>query len=432
VTFAVSVAALSARNLARDYRGVFKELAAQGDLVWLEMGQRRLLLVNHPECVREILVDRAQEFVKPSLQVVETGPPGQVTANEAIPVSEFRAALAKGMGASRLPHVLDAVNAAANEELSRWHDGLHFRLMPWMRRLAIAIVCRGAFGTSLSASETLRAEHTIKWMGQAPTVDHWTSRFAHRLTLKQRRRVVGFRLGLRLAPRLIENADLSEPTELTAVVNDLRRIVPTVTEEKRRALLIDLFLGAVAPLTQTGAWSLVRFANTQDAGAPLRKEWHSVLSSEERVTRATLPHLTYTEAFVREVTRLHPTNDRIMRDAICDTCVGGESVPALTRVIVNVNALHRDPHVFANANAFAPERWLNHDRRSFRSDYVAFGLGGRRCLGERIALTALTALLPILTRKWDLRLGRLRISSGSREQPSESMKATVWRCADGR
>ena len=58
---------------------------------------------------------------------------------------------------------------------------------------------------------------------------------------------------------------------------------------------------------------LVRFAGERDEASRLRAEW---------------PATERTQAFVREVTRLHPTNPRITRAAVVDTTVGGEHVPA--------------------------------------------------------------------------------------------------------
>src|SRR5207244_980213 len=133
--------------------------------------------------------------------------------------------------------------------------------------------------------------------------------------------------------------------------------------------------------------------------------------------------------------RLHPTNERITRQATRETSLGGERIAELTRVILNVRALHCSPRFFEEPARFAPERWLDGRPSPNKFAYVAFGVGGRRCLGDTMAVAALTALLPALLRDWDLAFGKVRFTSKGRYQPAESVKVTVRRlekrAADG-
>lgn len=410
------------RELRRDVAAVLQALAAEGDLVWVRVGRQRFLLVSGPDQVREVLVDRAEELAKPASQTIETGPPTAMTVDGGIPVPLLRRALAKGMGGDRIGEVLAAVADAAATETVDWRDGLVLRLMPRLRRIAIRWTCRASFASSLTDDEIAQAEAAMRWFDREPRV---VSRRGRRLTpygLGRRRAMA--RLAA-VEDGLIANADLSRPTELTAVVRDLPEIAPSLTVERRKDLVSELFLGAAGPLTQAAGWTLRRFAGEPDAAARLREEWSDVLARDEPVDRALLPRLRYTDAFVREVTRLHPTNDRITRVAVVDTSVGGEPVPVHARVIVNVNGLHCDPRFYAEPERFLPERWLDGRPNAHRHAYVSFGLGGRRCLGETMALVSLAALLPALTRRWDLAFSGHGASSTGRRQLSESVRVSL-------
>src|SRR5207244_10515121 len=116
------------------------------------------------------------------------------------------------------------------------------------------------------------------------------------LTLNRRRRRGSFVQLLALTRSLAANADHSRPTELTATLDDLPRLAPSLTEDDLEAMLVELFLGAVGPLAQTAAWGLLRFATEPEAAARLRREWAGAPPTGK---------LPYTEGFVREVTRLH-------------------------------------------------------------------------------------------------------------------------------
>jgi cytochrome P450 len=407
---------ISPRTLRRHHRRAFADLASRGDLVWVDTGRQRFLLVNSPDLVRELMIERAEELVKPDSQVIETGPPAPASADDGIPVAEFRAALSKGMGASRAPDVVESVTSTARDEVAQWRDGMRFRLMPRMRRLAITATCWSSFGSRLSPEEVARAERAVRWIGRSIQVSSPAAQRWDRLTLNRRRRRGSFVQLLALTPSLIANADRSRPTELTAALDDLPRLAPSLTEDDRQAMLVELFLGAVGPLAQSTAWALVRFSTEPEAAARLRREWDEVLPDGR---------LRHTEAFVREVTRLHPTNERITRHATRETSLGGERIPELTRVILNVRALHVSPRFFEEPGRFRPERWLDGRPTPHKFAYAAFGVGGRRCLGETMAVTALTALLPALLRDWDVEFGRLRFASKGRYQPAESVKVTV-------
>jgi len=411
-----SVVHISPRTLRRHVRRTFVDLASHGDLVWVDTGARRFLVVNSPELVRELLVDRAEELVKPDSQIVETGPPAPASADDAIPIPEFRAALARGMGPGRVPDVIESVTSAAADEVAQWRDGMRFRLMPRMRRLAIAATCRPAFGSRLSPEEIARAERAVRWIGRAIQVNSRAAERWDRLTLNRRQRRGSYVQLLALNRSLVANADRSRPTELTATLDDLPRLAPSLTQDDLEATLADLFLGAVGPLAQTAAWALLRFATEPEAAARLRSEWEQVPPAGR---------LPCTEAFVREVTRLHPTNERITRHAARETTLAGERIPELTRVVLNVRALHDSPLHFEEPARFAPERWLDGRPSPSKFAYVAFGVGGRRCLGDTMAMTALTALLPALLREWELAFGRLRFTTKGRYQPAESVRVTV-------
>jgi cytochrome P450 len=384
---------VSARTMRRDFQGRLEEAARTGGLAWLAAGGTRFLIVSEPGLVREVMVTRAGELQKPVSQTIDlTGEPVRI-ADPAV-VAPLRRALARGMTTERTADVRAAVEAAVSAETSDWKDGFRFRLMPRVRRLAIRIAAQGAFASRVSEDEVVELERVMRWFNRSPRVVTPGSHRLHRFTphgLARKRTLAGLHA---VAGAVLANADPNKTSEATALAElPAEQRVPTATE---------LLLGAVGPLAQTTGWMLWRFATEPDEAALLREEWNA--EGERR-----------TEAFVREVTRLHPTNVRITRIAVADTTVGGEPVPRDSRVILNVLAMQREPA------DFDPSRWLEG-----RPDpYVSFGAGGRRCLGESIAMTALSALLPALFRDRDLSFDALRATSRGRHQLGDEVTASV-------
>jgi cytochrome P450 len=404
---------------------VFEDLAGRGDLIWVDTGYQRFLLVKGADYVREMLIERSAQLVKPRSQVLETGPPSPAPTEDGIPVTEFRAALAKGVSVERAADVLSSASAAAEAERERWRDGMRLPLMRVLRRLSIATVCRATFNSRLNPDETTRAEQAIHWLVRNLPVKTAMVQRLDRLKGDRRRRRKAFAQLDIISRSLIANADLGQPSLTSAIAEDLPRLAPEIPLEQIEAMITELLIGAVDPLTQTAAWMLLHFADEQEAAARLRAEWDEALPVGQPLDLATLTKLIYTEAFVREVTRLHPTNDHITRHAVAETSLGGEHVPESTRVILNVNAVHRDARFYDQPERFAPERWLGGRPSAHKFAYVAFGVGGRRCLGETFAITALSALLPTLGRDWDFKFGSVRLSSGMRRQPAEGTRLTL-------
>jgi cytochrome P450 len=277
-----------------------------------------------------------------------------------------------------------------------------------LRRIAIRTACRAAFASALADDEIARAETVLRWFDRVPRVTSPALRRRSRFTLHGlQASYISTQLAA-IGASLIDHADVRVPSETTAVVEHLAHLPPP----RQQQLVGELLLGAAGPLTQVSGWMLLRFATEGDAASRVRAGW------DPREV----------EAFVREVTRLHPTNVRITRSALVDTEVGGEPVPAHTRVLLNVSGLNRDPRFWDEPERFLPERWL--DGRPWRDKfaYLSFGVGDRRCLGEAMGVTALAALLPELARNWQFGFGELRASSAGRHQLAEETRVTVSGC----
>lgn len=83
------------------------------------------------------------------------------------------------------------------------------------------------------------------------------------------------------------------------------------------------------------------------------------------VTFARANALPYLRAVIREAMRLHPSVGMLLgRVAAADsgtTDICGVRVPAGTEVGVNPWVVQRDPRVYAEPDAFVPERWLSNE-----------------------------------------------------------------------
>ena len=115
----------------------------------------------------------------------------------------------------------------------------------------------------------------------------------------------------------------------------------------------------------------------------------------------------YLDAVIRETMRIKPIDGMIERKTEETLVVDGVQVPQKYLVYSNIRQTHSDDpktrvedgsHMDLH-KGFKPDRWLNDETKP--SDWMGFGEGKRRCLGERLALCEMKIFLASLARRVD-------------------------------
>ncbi|GAQ88956.1 cytochrome p450 [Klebsormidium nitens] len=116
-------------------------------------------------------------------------------------------------------------------------------------------------------------------------------------------------------------------------------------------------------------------------------EKEGVADSEFRPTYDELAQFPYVEQVVQETLRLFPTGAVISRQASQDCHVAGIHLPKGVNVLIPVYAMHHNPEVCPDPDAFRPERF-DPAEVAGRHPYafIPFGLGPRMCIGHRFAM----------------------------------------------
>ncbi|XP_043283211.1 cytochrome P450 9e2-like [Venturia canescens] len=145
----------------------------------------------------------------------------------------------------------------------------------------------------------------------------------------------------------------------------------------------------------------------------LRTEIDSVLGGEEgNVTYESLAQMTYLDMVLSESLRLFPPTPIMDR-----VCVKPYELPApsaknskpfvvqpKTIIWMNIYGFHHDPNYFPNPETFDPERFSEENKNNIVPyTYMPFGLGPRKCIGERFALMEIKILIVQLLRHFVLK-----------------------------
>lgn len=113
----------------------------------------------------------------------------------------------------------------------------------------------------------------------------------------------------------------------------------------------------------------------------------------------------YLDAVIKETLRLQPPEMGELRAVKNTIVVGGKQVPKGWCVLFNVKQTHfNDPSTYEkdgshmdHRKGFRPERWMSESTRPI--EWIPFGEGRRRCIGERLAMTEMKIFLAMLARK---------------------------------
>ncbi|GAX81208.1 hypothetical protein CEUSTIGMA_g8640.t1 [Chlamydomonas eustigma] len=178
-------------------------------------------------------------------------------------------------------------------------------------------------------------------------------------------------LGLMLAARDKETGDKLTDIQIIA---QAQTFILAGYETTANALAFAIYLVSTHPEVQA---KLLHEIDTQLAalGGP-----------DIPLTEEALIKFEYTSAVINESLRLHPPAHVTPRSAVENLQLGQYSVPKGTPILISIMALHKDPALWEDPEAFKPERFMPGSNSVKPNAFIPFGVGGRMCIGYKFAL----------------------------------------------
>ncbi len=144
-------------------------------------------------------------------------------------------------------------------------------------------------------------------------------------------------------------------------------------------------------------WALHHLYRHPDELEALRAELDA--GPDELTKRARIPYL---RAVCDETQRLTPTLPDMVRVLAEPMEFMGVEVPAGWCVGVAITAIHHDPEIFEDPDAFRPRRFLDNTYSPF--EFMPFGGGHRRCIGAALASFEMALVLDTVLSEFELEL----------------------------
>ena len=181
------------------------------------------------------------------------------------------------------------------------------------------------------------------------------------------------------------------------MVQDLSN--PMTDLELRDELLTLLFAGHETTATAM-SWALYWIHHLPDVKEKLLHELKSITDPTDWMSIFRLPYLT---AVCNETLRIHPvamlTFPRVVVEPVE---LLGYKLESNTIVIGCIYLLHHREELYPDAKQFKPERFL--DRQFSPYEFMPFGGGVRRCVGEALAQFEMKIVLATILLNYDLEL----------------------------
>ena len=398
--------------MRRDVVAFLRRTAARyGDVAWFRVGPTRVVLLNHPDYIREVLQTNSRNFVKgrPLHLARHLLGEGLLTSEGDVHQQQSRT-VQPALHAERIQAYGAVMTDCAERWCGAWCDGAAVDMLREMTGLATTIAGRTLFHWDLGPDDATRIVTALEdasrlfsrasvpfaeWLLKLPLPS--TRRFyrakalldeaIHGLIAERRRDGRGRDdvLSLLLAQQAAGGATATTDTQL-------------------RDQALTLFLTALDTTSLALTWTWYVLSQHPEEEAQLHAELDRVLG-DRLPTTDDVEQLAATRRIFLESMRLYPPIYAVAREALDAFEVGGYTIPAGTLVLMSPYVMQRDPRYYRDPERFDPRRW---DSRSGpqppRFAYFPFGGGPRGCIGQSYAMLEGVLTLAALARRWRMRL----------------------------
>ncbi len=174
---------------------------------------------------------------------------------------------------------------------------------------------------------------------------------------------------------------------------------PMTDQELRDELMTLLFAGYETTATAM-AWGLYLIQKHPEVREKLLQELDTLEDSQDPMGIFRLPYLT---AVCNEILRIHPvamlTFPRIVKEPVE---ILGYSLDTGTVLVGSMYLIHQREDLYPEPKQFRPERFL--ERQFSPYEFIPFGGGVRRCVGEALAVFELKLVLAKILSSYELAL----------------------------
>jgi cytochrome P450 len=400
------------RVMQRDPIPFFTRLAREhGDIAQFHVGPQRIVLVNHPDLVRELLVTQHRSFHKSRVlqrSKVILGE-GLLTSEEELHKRQRRL-VQPAFHRDRIAHYADVMVQRASAMGDTWREGASLDIHHEMMRLTLSVVAKTLFDAEVGGEEDEIGGALTSLIDLFPLLMNPFATYLQKLPIPSTRR---FRAAIERLDRTIygiiderrrSGEDRGDLLSMLLLAQDEEGDGGGMSDRQVRDEAMTLFLAGHETTANALAWTWYLLAQHPDVAAKVCRLVDDVLG-DKLPSAADYPRLQYLEMVLAESMRLYPPAWAVSRLAIEEVELGGWSVPRDSVVVASQAVIHRDPRFWQEPERFDPARFTSEAKAARpKFAYFPFGAGPRICIGEGFAWMEGVLLLATLAQRWSMEL----------------------------
>ena len=395
-------------SFRRDSIGFLKRLAGEyGDIVHFKIGPIRIVLLNHPDLIKEVLTTQHRNFVKgrPLEMAKELLGEGLLTSEGDFHKRQSRLiqpAFHRHMIESYVP----ALTKCVTQLMNSWKENMTVDIKEKMTNMSIAIAGKTLFGsdTEQEAGEINQALDTATSLfGRIPLP---FSEFLLKLPLPGTARF--YKAKARLDKTIYRMIDERRRTKVEK--RDLLSLLiqshdeEGMTDQQVRDEAITLFLTAFDTTSTALTWTWYLLSQNPEAEAELHEELDRVLNGRVPTVHD-IAQLKFTRMVLGESMRLYPPSYVIPRQAVEDFPIDKYIIPGGSIILLSPYLIHHDPRFHPDPEKFDPHAWDDHSHGlNSKYEYFPFSRGPRSCIGEPFAWMQGILVLATIGQHWRMKL----------------------------
>lgn len=380
----------------------FPELTdSYGDVVRLSIAGQSVILLSDPAAIEHVLVTNNQNYRKGGFQKMVT----DSLLGDGLVLSEgetwrsHRRGLEPAFHPDRMRDYARIVQSQTRRHLDSWSAGDVLDLEREMKQLTVRIIVDALFGidlaseaSDLEAAFTRILKHFERISQTYVYLPEWIPTPENRA---YRRALATLNDTVHEIIQMHRRGEVRRQTVVTRLLDG------EWSEKEMRDEIVTLLVAG----HETTALTLTFTGYLLGRHPHVARRVETEVRALDELSIEGLGDCTLLDRVVKESLRLYPPVYGIFREPISDDELDGYRIPAGSILALNQWVVHRDGRIFADPEAFRPERWTEAFERDLSSGaYFPFAAGPRRCIGDRLAMIEVRMILGMVLREYRLSL----------------------------
>jgi cytochrome P450 len=400
-------------SFRRDSIGFLRKIANEyGDIVHFKIGPIRVVLLNHPDFIKEVLTAQHRNFVKgrPLEMAKELLGEGLLTSEGEFHKRQSRL-IQPAFHRTMIESCASAMTKCTTRLMNGWEDGMRVEMKEAMTNMSIAIAGKTMFNADIEEEEAIEINQALdtatslfgrislpfsEWLLKLPLPS--TLRF-YRAKAKLDNSI--YRMIDERRRNRVDNGDL---ISILLSSQDEKGEGGGMSDQQVRDEALTLFLTAFDTTSTALTWTWYLLSQNPEAEAELHEELEHVLKGR-LATAEDLAQLKFTRMVFGESMRIYPPSYVIPRQALEDFPIDKYIIPGGTIILMSPYLIHHDSRFHPDPEKFNPHAWDEHSHgQNSKYEYFPFSRGPRSCIGEPFAWMQGMLVLASIAQSWRIKL----------------------------